>query len=418
MLTTEQNERFTRVGAGTPCGEMMRRYWHPIAASSQLPKPGTRPVRLLGEDLVLYRDKAGKVGLLEPHCAHRRASLLYGMPEDCGLRCTYHGWMFDATGQCIDQPFETFSIPASKYKEEIKIRAYPVEELGGLIFAYLGPEPRPLLPRWEAYVRDDVYREIGMCVIPCNWLQTVENAGDTSHVVTTHYQYGDYVLEKLGRPDLKRHENSSGATGYEIGRQRPIHAQGVGAVIFPYLDAQGDGTYQIRVPIDDTHTLHVWYMIFDEHAAGELGVELKPQKDPREIPFFEVPVPTLVNGQAPDWTLLDNNSGQDLVMWYSQGAIVDRSKENLGAGDRNILQLRKLLQQQISIVESGGDPINTYRDPEQNKCIIPLHQVPGRPRLSPEGRPDRTNAARKYSPAYQKATVARLGARALLDPAH
>ena len=129
-----------------------------------------------------------------------------------------------------------------------------------------------------------------------------------------------------------------------------IRDRGVGAVIFPYLDAQGDGTYQVRVPIDDTHTLHIWYMIFDDNAQNELGVDLKPQTDPREIPFFDVPVPTL-NGQMPDWPLLDNNSGQDLVMWYSQGAVVDRTKENLGAGDRNILQLRKLLEQQISLVE-------------------------------------------------------------------
>jgi 5,5'-dehydrodivanillate O-demethylase len=397
---------------------MMRRYWHPIAASSQLPRHGTKPVRILGEDLVLYRDRAGGLGLLEPHCPHRRASLLFGMPEDCGLRCTYHGWMFDATGQCIEQPFETFSIPASQYKDKIKIKAYPVEELGGLIFAYLGPEPRPLLPRWEGFVRQDVYREIGMCIIPCNWLQTVENAGDSSHVVTTHYQYGGYVLENLGRPDLKRHENSSGATGYTVRADRSVHSQGVGAVIFPYLDAQGDGTYQVRIPIDDTHTLHLWYMIFDEGAQKELGIELQPQADQRDIPVFDVPVPGLVDGQGPDWTLLDNNSGQDLVMWYSQGAILDRSKEHLGIGDKNILQLRHLLEQQIKIVEAGGDPINTFRDPEQNKCIIPEHQVRARPRVSPDGRPDRTNAARKYSPAYQKATVARLGAKALLDPAH
>jgi 5,5'-dehydrodivanillate O-demethylase len=418
MISKEQNERITRVGAGTPCGELMRRYWHPVAASSQLPRHGTMPIRILGEDLVLYRDRNGGLGALEPHCPHRRASLLFGMPEDCGLRCTYHGWMFDATGQCIEQPFETFSIPASQYKDKIKIKAYPVEELGGLIFAYLGPEPRPLLPRWEALVVPNVYREIGTAVIPCNWLQTVENAGDSSHVVTTHYKYSSYVLEQLGRPDLQRHENSSGATGYSVRQDRVAGAQGVGAVIFPYIDAQGDGTYQMRIPVDDTHTLHIWYMIFDDAAQKELGIQLQAQTDQREIPVFDVPVPGLVDGKVPDWTLLDNNSGQDLVMWYSQGAILDRSKEHLGVGDKNILQLRRLLEEQIRVVEAGGDPINTFRDPEKNKCIVPEHQVRARPRTSPDGRPDRTNAARKYSPAYQKATVAHLGARALLDPAH
>jgi 5,5'-dehydrodivanillate O-demethylase len=397
---------------------MMRRYWHPIAASSQLREAGTRPIRILGEDLVLYRDNSGQLGLLEPHCPHRRASLLFGMPEECGLRCTYHGWLFDASGQCTDQPFEQEANPASRYKEKVKIRAYPVEELGGLIFAYLGPEPRPLLPRWEPFVRTDVYREIGMCVVPCNWLQTVENAGDTSHVVTAHYQYGAYVLRKLGRPELTRHANSSGATGYQVGKERPIHEQGVGAVIFPYTDVQGDGTYQIRVPLDDTHTLHIWYMIFDSAAADELGIPLVPQTDPLKIPLFDVPVPMMSEQHVPPWSFLDNNSGQDLVMWYSQGGIVDRSKESLGAGDRNIIQLRKLLESQIVRVEQGLDPINTLRDAEQNKCIVPLHHVPGRPRTSPDGRPDRTNAARKYSPAYQKATLAKLGPDGLSDPVY
>jgi 5,5'-dehydrodivanillate O-demethylase len=246
----------------------------------------------------------------------------------------------------------------------------------------------------------------------------VENAGDTSHVVTAHYQYSDYVFEQLGRTDLHRHENSSGAKGYMVSKDRPIGASGVGAVIFPYTDAQSDLTYQMRVPLDDTHTLHFWYTTFDEEAQKELGVELPPQTDHRDIPVFDVPVPKLINGVEPDWSLLDSNSGQDMVLWYSQGAICDRSREMLGAGDKNILQLRKLLEEQIKIVEAGGDPMNTFRDPEINKCLRPDFRLHMRPRTSPDGRPDRTNAARKYSPVYQKATAAKLGEKALLDPAH
>jgi 5,5'-dehydrodivanillate O-demethylase len=418
MLSKEQNDRLTRIEAGTPCGELMRRYWHPIAASSQLPTRGTRPVRILGENLVLYRDKTGKLGLVEPHCPHRGAGLLFGIPEETGLRCAYHGWLFNAEGHCLEQPYEEFCNPGTQYHAKVKIKAYPVEELGGLVFAYLGPEPRPLLPQWEPFVVDNVFREVGMAVIPCNWLQTVENAGDSSHVVTAHFQYSSYVFEKLGRQDLIRHQNTSGAQGFPKSEARPIGKYGVGAVIFPYTDAQSDITYQMRVPVDDTHTLHIWYTTYDAAAQKELGVDLPPQKSNYDVPFFEVPVPKLVNGIEPEWALLDSNSGQDIVLWYSQGPIFDRSREMLGAGDKNIMQLRKLLEEQIKVVENGGDPINTFRDPHTNKNLRPDFRLHMRPRLSPDGRPDLTNAARKYSPVYRKATAARLGADALKDPAH
>jgi 5,5'-dehydrodivanillate O-demethylase len=418
MLTPQQNERLTRVGAGTPGGNLMRRYWHPIAASSQLAKPGTRPVRILGENLVLYRDLRGKLGLIEPHCAHRRASMIYGIPAECGLRCAYHGWVYDASGQCVEQPFEELANPSSQYKKTIAMKAYPVEELGGLIFAYLGPEPRPLLPRWEALVIDGAYREIGFAVIDCNWLQTVENAGDYSHAVSTHFQLSDYVFQRMGRPDLKRHDWSSGARGYYLRDSVHEGPYGIGAILFPYTDAQADLTYQIRVPIDDMHTLHIWYMAFTPEAQAELGVTMAPQNQSWDIPHFQVPVPQLVGDTEPDWSLLDSNAGQDMAMWYTQGAIVDRSLEHLGAGDRQIILYRKLLEQQIAVVEAGGDPINTFRDTDQNQCLVPSHMAIMPPRLTSDGRPDRTNAARKYSPIYSKATREQVGAQALIDPAH
>jgi 5,5'-dehydrodivanillate O-demethylase len=418
MLTAEQNERLTRVGRGTPCGELMRRYWHPVAASAQLRERGVHSVRLLGEDLILYRAKDGSLGLLEPQCPHRRANLIYGIPEDQGLRCAYHGWMFDHTGRCIDQPFEAFCNPANRFKEEVKIKAYPVQELGGLIFAYLGPEPTPLLPRWEPLVIGGVFREVGMAVVPCNWLQTVENAGDTSHVVTAHFQYSNYVLENIGRGDLIRHENSSGALGYNMGKPRKIEDHGVGAVIFPYTDAQSDITYQMRIPIDDLNTLHIWYTTFDEEAQKELGVSLPEQSAQTDIPFFDVPVPRAPDQSGPDWTVLDSNSAQDMALWCSQGRIFDRTKETLSVGDRNIVVLRKLLEQQIKLVEEGRDPINTFRDPAQNQCLVPKFKLHMRPRTAPDGRPDLTNGARKYSPVYRMATIARLGEAALQEPVH
>ena len=141
----------TETGKGTPMGGLLRRYWWPIAGVSDLEKPGTKPVRLLGEDLVLYRDLGGRLGLLDRHCRHRRADLSYGYVEACGLRCNYHGWLYDETGRVLAQPFEDLAQPEARLADMIRIEAYPVAELGGLVWAYLGPEPRPLLPDWEFF---------------------------------------------------------------------------------------------------------------------------------------------------------------------------------------------------------------------------------------------------------------------------
>jgi 5,5'-dehydrodivanillate O-demethylase len=176
MLSREENELLTQVGRGTPMGQLLRRYWYPIAASSELIERPTKAVRILGEDLVLYRDKQGRPGLIAPQCAHRRMSMLLGIPENDGLRCPYHGWLYGSDGKCLEQPYECAEDPDSAFKDRIRLTAYPAKELGGLVFAYLGPEPAPLLPRWDLLVRDGVLRDIGAAVIPCNWLQIMENA--------------------------------------------------------------------------------------------------------------------------------------------------------------------------------------------------------------------------------------------------
>ena len=139
MLKPEQNRALMEVGPGTLMGELMRRYWMPFAAAGEMDKQATRPVRLLGEDLVLYKDLSGNYGLVDRHCPHRRADLSYGWVEECGLRCNYHGWKFDHTGACIHQPFEEVSHPDARFRERIKTKAYPVEAHAGLLWAYLGP---------------------------------------------------------------------------------------------------------------------------------------------------------------------------------------------------------------------------------------------------------------------------------------
>jgi 5,5'-dehydrodivanillate O-demethylase oxygenase subunit len=144
MLSKEENEQLTHVGPGTPMGELLRRYWWPVAGSSELTEHPVKQVKILGESLVLYRDRKGRPGLVGDTCPHRRVAMIYGIPEEDGLRCAYHGWKFNRDGRCIEQPAEA---PDSTYKDRLSIEAYPVEELGGMLFAYLGPQPAPLLPR-------------------------------------------------------------------------------------------------------------------------------------------------------------------------------------------------------------------------------------------------------------------------------
>ena len=146
MFSEEQNRLLTEVGAGTRMGELLRRYWLPIAAVADLDAAPVKPIRLLGEDLVLYRDRSGNYGLIDRHCSHRRADLSYGWVEECGLRCNYHGWLWDRTGRCLAQPFEETTHPDARYKDRVRITAYKVEPKAGLVWAYLGPEPAPLVP--------------------------------------------------------------------------------------------------------------------------------------------------------------------------------------------------------------------------------------------------------------------------------
>ena len=376
MLSPEENELLTGVGPGTPMGTLLRRYWYPIAATSELVERPTKSVKILGESLVLYRDKKGRPGLVGPQCAHRRMSLLLGIPESDGLRCAYHGWLYDRNGRCVEQPFEQAEDPSTTFKERVKIPAYPVQELGGLIFAYLGPEPAPLLPRWDLFVRDGVLRDIGAAVVPCNWLQIMENSLDPVHVEWLHQHFYNYVQERLGRSDFKgkpvRHQKIAFRLfDYGIIKNRLLEGESeenedwqVGhPVIFPNMLLSGSTsrpTFQIRVPIDDTHTWHVWYTCYarpDIKEAQEL------------IPFYKVPVPGFDNDGEPQWSLLDNNSGEDIAAWVTQGEIADRSAERLGLSDKGIILYRHLLEEQLEKVKTGEDPMNVFRDPAKNIYI-------------------------------------------------
>src|SRR5690242_15636636 len=194
-MTPEENETLTRVGPGTPGGEMLRRYWWPVGFTVEVTTKPV-PVRHLGEDFVLFRDGSGKVGMVDKACPHRRASLELGRCEDRGIRCCYHGWLFDAAGQCLEMPAE----PAgSKLFQEVKIRSAQVQEAGGIVFAYLGPDPAPRLPRYDLLYREDCDRTVWAKEDHCNWAQRAENGVDPYHSMSLHASV--YPSMAMKRPD-------------------------------------------------------------------------------------------------------------------------------------------------------------------------------------------------------------------------
>ena len=381
METREENERLTRVGSGTPMGELMRRYWHPIAAASELDVNPTKQVRLLGEDLVLFKDKSGTLGLIYSRCPHRRVNLIYGIPEEEGLRCPYHGWVYNSAGQCIEQPYEETEDPDGRFKDKITTPAYKVQNLSGLIFAYLGPDPAPIIPEWDLFAFKNVYRDIGACVIPCNWLQVMENSVDPVHAEWTHGWFANYVNERKGQTDAVRPIPPHKKIGFDVFehgiiKRRVLEGQDeqgsnwtVGhPLVFPnFLKVGG---YQYRTPIDDTHTLHIWYTTYAP-AAGEMV------PDDAAIPFYQVPMPSLDESGHPSWTDLDYAAGQDLIMWETQGPVADRSEENLGRSDKGVILLRQLLRDNLDKVARGEDPMNVFRDPAKAKNIHLPHEVEG-----------------------------------------
>jgi len=379
MLSAEQNDRFTRVGPGTPMGEVMRRYWHPIAPSAELNEENpTKEIRLLGEDLLLYRDLKGRVGCIEPTCAHRKANLSYGIPEENGLRCAYHGWVYNETGACLEQPSE----PADKkFKEKVCLKAYPVEELGGLIFVYMGPRPTPLLPNWDLMVWDNVTRNIRMNLLPCNWLQCMDNSMDPVHFQWLHRYWGTWSIGRKKPPEEReqfermamrkgRRHLKVGFDRFEYGiiKRRLMEGETVEdeywrighPILFPNVLRVSGGyrhSFQYRVPVDDTHTLHLIYALYVSKPG-----ETAPYQD--HVPYE--------NSQLYDEKGRLNATtipAQDEAAWVMQGPITDRTTERLGATDIGIIMYRKMMEEQISIVDKGGDPINVHRDPKKNNCI-------------------------------------------------
>ncbi len=405
MLSAEMNDRLCRVGPGTPCGELMRRYWIPFCPSAKLDEDPVQKVRLLGEDLTLFRDRSGRLGLIGQRCLHRAVDLQWGIPDEDGLRCPYHGWLYDREGRCTDTPLEA---PDSSFKDRLRIAAYPVQEMGGLVFAYMGPQPAPLLPPWDLFIWPNAVRQMGIAILNCNWLQCQENTGDPTHGVWLHGYLTKYQLEKMGATErLEEFGDSfvSGGVGIkglyvrptaygmekgvefskELGAARDFQSRH-STVIFPFYTEQSAAgspwaEFQIRVPIDDTHTYHISYNCY----AAPPGIEA-PKQD--KVPYYNLPI-----WDERGKPILDCTLNQDFIGWWSQGELTDRSIEKLGRTDVPVIFLRRQLDQQIRTVEDGGDPMNTFRDPATMPRILFGGGAPAEEWIAPDWaqRPRRMN---------------------------
>ncbi len=380
MITESENARLTSVMAGTPSGELLRRYWYPIATAGEMRDKWTKRVRLLGEDLVLFKDRSGRLGLIGEACPHRRASLAYGIPTADGIRCPYHGWKFDATGACTEQPNEP---EGSTFKEKVSIGGYDVGELGGLIWGYLGPKPAPFIPRLDGFVVERAVRMMGGALVPCNWLQIMENSCDPVHTEWLHGHLAEFVAEqKTGiKPSyaISRHHVKIAFDEFEYGlyKRRLYEGQSEDAddwrvghpVFFPNTLAVGskrDGSrtysFQIRVPVDDENTMHYWYTAYTFRDGVEIPAHLLEDVVPFDVPQRDE------KGEF----LLDVLDIQDVMAWVTQGPVAKRQLEKLGTTDRGVILFRKMLEREIAKVEDGEGPMAVIRDASKN-TVIDLH---------------------------------------------
>ena len=398
MLTREENERLTRVGKGTPAGELFRRYWLPVCLASELPAKDGTPlrVRILSEDLIAFRDSEGKVGLIDAYCPHRRAPLFFGRNEECGLRCVYHGWKFDRHGDCVDMPSE----PAgTTLQAKVKILSYPTAESGSVIWAYMGPkEFMPAEPDYEWIRVPASQRHVSKTLESCNYLQALEGGLDTAHSSFAHNnRLGDNSglrqRDRAPKIDVERTDY-----GYYYVSSRNAGADGTYVRVYQYVmptqqirawNVMWNGSHapvpqthgHIWVPVDDTTTL-----IYNLCYAREPSMPITPEVvEEHEREFgrghddFIAGTFRLKRNKSNDYLIdrqmqkTQNFTGivgvntQDFALQEGMEPICDRSKEFLGTTDKAIVAMRRLMLEAIDTVEKGGQPRGA--DPESYRTV-------------------------------------------------
>jgi 5,5'-dehydrodivanillate O-demethylase len=359
MLSKEEQELLTRVGPGTPMGELLRRYWHPVGCSELLTHKPQR-MKLLGEELVLYRTADGPPAVMELRCAHRNVALDYGRVENDCIRCPYHGWLYDPTGQCVEQPAE----PAeSTFKDRIKLKAYPTQEFSGLIYAYLGPQPAPLLPLYDVLRMEGGVKIVQVQPVHANWFNHVENIVDISHLAWLHgYTFPAYGARKVTyrweRTDFGAN-NVMLVDGIDDTHISCYGFPTVNRFALPPVEPGGPLVRSMiyRAPVDDASTLLYFVRFY-----------------PSDTPKFETQVrDTQFGVYSPlenDWWGIDVND-QDRMVVEQQGVITDRGRERLGASDGGIILARQMMRDALAAVARGEDPPAIIRDPARQNVDFP-----------------------------------------------
>lgn len=393
MITEQENNLLTQTGPRTPCGELMRRYWQPVALSEELPKDGAPlKVRIFGEDLVLFRDDQGRPGLLGLHCSHRGTDLSYGRVEAGGLRCLYHGWLYDVCGKVLEQPGEP---GGGANRHEIRHLAYPCQEAGGVIVTYMGPGEPPLLPNYEFLAAPAEYRTVVKIFHNCNYLQSNEGNIDPVHLSFLHHFLSEAEVARLRTvPGGNATDNT--LLGNDIAPTIEVEVQDFGVRIYtlrnagpdklylrvtnfvlPNLSAFGGSTvgdgYAVHwhVPIDDTHH---WKYIFMFSRTKPLDSELR-NKSRAELTADYRMTRNAANRYQQDRDSMKtktftgmgfNFQAHDAFATESQGSVEDRTNEHLVSSDKAIVAARKLLLNAIQAVNEGREPPHVIRDSKLN----------------------------------------------------
>ena len=363
----KSDKLLTEVSPGTPMGELLRRYWHPVAVSSEV-KDLPRMVRILGEDLVLFRDKAGRPGLLYPRCMHRGTTLYYGLVEEQGIRCCYHGWLFDVEGNCLEMPCEP---GGGKRRDLARQPWYPVEERYGFVFAYLGPPDRkPVLPRYDNLeTLEDGYElrayigglgstgDFSLDMAPYSWLQMNDNVMDPYHVYILHAKMTgpQFAKEFEIHPKVKFFKTEEGVCysavrnlgdGRRVDRVSSWLMPNVMSVPDIFLKEGQSNMISWSVPVDDSHFAQAMAM-----------------KMPKGVVFDGIKLGGKTWGEM---TMEEHQrTPGDYEAQAGQGPISLHSEEHLVTSDRGITMQRRMLKEQIKLVKKGGDPIGVTFDEDQ-----------------------------------------------------
>jgi phenylpropionate dioxygenase-like ring-hydroxylating dioxygenase large terminal subunit len=393
MLSREENALLTETGAGTPMGTYFRRYWLPALLTSELPAPDCPPVRvrLLGEDLIAFRDSNGRVGLIDEFCAHRRASLFWGRNEECGLRCIYHGWKYDVEGSCVDMPNEP---PEYAFENKVQTTAYLTQEYGGLIWTYMGPRDRvPELPKLEWARVPEMHRYISKRFQETNYLQAVEGGIDSSH---SNFLHASVEAFRQTPSYVDKVKNSTNLRAkYHLLDRAPyftVKKTDYGLLIAVRRNAEPD-TYYWRltqfllpgysmipyqkglsihghcwVPRDD-QTCWVWTMSWNPDAPldaeewDSIRKETFVHAQVEPVTFRPIRNATnnyMIDREKQRTTTMSGIQGfasQDQAVQESMGSVVDRTRERLGTSDTAIIAMRRLLLQEVRALQQGHEPV-------------------------------------------------------------